>query len=268
MDTGGYLATVGKEYHVVQNRDLFAILDPLIQQGLVDIEVMGAIRGGSQVWGLCRVKQLPQEVVDRLAMTGDVLRTYIMAFGSHDTTSCLELSNTNVRTVCANTCDLSRLRFPGVKIPHRANALARLEEAARTLWGNLQVSMLEQAKDAATLRRFAPLSKEQFSIAVLDEIAPAPDAIKKEEYLNWSTYQRARDIVADKRATVRRLWTYGQGHLGDYSAWEAYNGAVEALDHHDRQFRSRDRISSMLNGPIFQAKRNIRTNLLRLAEAA
>jgi hypothetical protein len=68
-----------------------------------------------------------------------------------------------------------------------------------------------------------------------------------------------------KANEITRLWTEGDGHIGDHSAWEALNGAVQALDHDRDLFPTRAgsyRTASLLDGILAQTKQRVTENLV------
>ena len=60
----------------------------------------------------------------------------------------------------------------------------------------------------------------------------------------------------------------GDGHIGDYTSWEAYNAVVQSLDHDEELWPSWDsRAASLFNGPLAQAKRGVLNRLFEEAVA-
>ena len=73
-----------------------------------------------------------------------------------------------------------------------------------------------------------------------------------------------------KRAEVRRLWAGGKGHTGEPTAWFAYNGAAEALDHNRELWPTRAgswRTASLLDGELGRMKNRVLDGLVRFATA-
>jgi len=73
-----------------------------------------------------------------------------------------------------------------------------------------------------------------------------------------------------KEAEVTRLWRHGAGHTGEPSAWYAYNGVVEAIDHNGELFPTRGgvyRTASLLDGTLRDLKAQVFDNLLTFADA-
>jgi hypothetical protein len=67
-----------------------------------------------------------------------------------------------------------------------------------------------------------------------------------------------------RRVELRRLWTAGEGHVGDHSAWEPYNALVQAVDHSETLFPVRgERTRSLLDGHLGLLKRDCKLRLLR-----
>jgi hypothetical protein len=73
-----------------------------------------------------------------------------------------------------------------------------------------------------------------------------------------------------RRSQVTWLWDNGLGHRGDRSAWEAYNGLVEAVDHDDTLFPSRSgvfRLGALMDGQLRKKKDAALNGLRTFAEA-
>ena len=106
------------------------------------------------------------------------------------------------------------------------------------------------------LMRETILTVDAFERSVLDVLAPLPEEDAK-------GFVKERAI--DKRVAVAGMWERGKGHGGDHSAWEAYNGAVEVLDHDDDLFPLRgksSKLESMKDGRIASLKADVLDSVL------
>ena len=71
-----------------------------------------------------------------------------------------------------------------------------------------------------------------------------------------------------RQVRLASLWRSGAGHTGDDSAWEAYNGAVEAIDHDSELWPTRSdahRTWSLLDGELRAAKERVFGKLMKAA---
>lgn len=113
------------------------------------------------------------------------------------------------------------------------------------------------------------LQEESFDRMVLDVVAPDP-----RKHPQFNPEAKLAELVVEratkKRAEVRRLWTDGKGHTGNRSAWEAYNAAVEALDHNRELWPTRAgswRTASLLDGQLAEMKNRVLDGLVEFATA-
>jgi phage/plasmid-like protein (TIGR03299 family) len=97
-DTMAIIAVVKDSYEIIQNAQIWDILDALLDQPDVQYETGGTLRGGAQVWALARFKE-------PLHVSGDDsdIRTFLNVSTTHDGTGAAKAFPTNIRTVCENT---------------------------------------------------------------------------------------------------------------------------------------------------------------------
>lgn len=91
------LGSVGPNTEVVQNREAFGILEPLVHEYGFTIETAGALYNGSQVWLLVKAPKSIEPV------KGDTTDAYLLLRHAHDNTHTLEGIPTLIRVVCKNT---------------------------------------------------------------------------------------------------------------------------------------------------------------------
>jgi phage/plasmid-like protein (TIGR03299 family) len=279
-DTGAELGAVGTGYHAIQNRDAFAVLTPLLDAGVATLETGGTLRGGADVWlqakfDLAKFGPIAQRVL------GDEVEPFALIANNHNGRRGCLLSLTPIRVVCANTLGMSEnmsgagnaAEHDGGKaiiVRHTENHGERLVTAAEKLFHSV-VARYETIARHYEAMKARYLTNAEFAAAVLDVIAPDPRAVR-----TWNPEAKLADVVVRrceaKRATLTRLWTDGTGHAGDFSAWEAYNAAVEAIDHDvDGLFPLRGgvyRTASLLDGTYATMKAGVLhkvTKLLALA---
>lgn len=119
---------VGSDYTVLQNSQCFELVDEILQSGTAAIESAGAIDGGRKVF-IC-LKYTTPIVVG----SSDEVSQYVLIATSHDAKLSITALPTNIRVVCNNTLTAALRNAQGaVKIRHSANAMTRLEEAAKVL---------------------------------------------------------------------------------------------------------------------------------------
>jgi hypothetical protein len=81
-------------------------------------------------------------------------------------------------------------------------------------------------------------------------------------------FERALETARVRRSALERAWESGSGHVGDRSAWEAFNGAVEVLDHDEQSFRTNgSRLTALLDGTLGRRKEAVREAVLALVRS-
>lgn len=154
------LAGVGKGYTVVQNREAFAMLDNVVQDGSAKYHTAGSLARGRKVWILARM----QHVLEVKGMTEELHELFLLGSNNHDGTGSLRYDITPVRVVCENTHNLAlRGALRTWSTRHTTNVHKRAKEARDALGlvtkyeARLQATieaMLRQKLDRAEYGRF------------------------------------------------------------------------------------------------------------------
>ena len=249
----------------MQNRDAFQPIRPLVDAGVLELETGGALREGADAWILGRfnVERFGPVVREVFA---DQIVPYILVANNHNGRRKARIAQTPIRVVCANTLDMvdqdiGRGIGRSVAVRHVQGAERRMVEAAEKLLG----AIIERYETLATQYRIlknVTLTPAEFDTLVLDPVAPDPRTNP-----DWTpstpSAEAALERALGKRYEIRRLWTDGDGHTGDSSAWEAYNGLVQAVDHGTGLFPVRfERTRSLLDGRLRDLKRTCKHRLL------
>lgn len=264
-DRGRELGVVGKDYKVVQNRDAFGILEPLIDERLALIETGGVLRDGADAWLLVRwnLEQFPAIVREQFT---DEVVPFSLVVTNHIGRKGVVLRNTPIRVVCRNTLSASEGTGKELSIRHSKNANVRLVDAAHKMWGTM-VERTERLAEAFSLLKARRLDDVLFEELVIKATVQDPRLSPK-----WDrTSPRAEASIRQYEYVtnrIRKLWTAGQGHTGNKSAWEAYNGLVEVMDHDTDAFRAHtaeSRLASLTDGTLARTKQRVFDNLLGVA---
>jgi len=288
-DTGTELGVVDDVWHPLQNRDAFEPLRAALDEGLASIETGGVLRDGKEVWILVRfdrehvlrtARDLPgggkRPAFRRLEDTlerepGGGILPYGLFYNDHSGSRDARVKQTAVRVVCANTLETSLRRRGGfsVEIPHHSSVRQAYAEAVRNLFRGLAEGCQELADHREVLKK-SVLSEEAFSKLVLEVAVPfgyLERMQEKQKYPQMSAaVERLLRPLKAKRTEIRRLWEGGAGHQGDRSAWEAYNGLVQWLDHSASASREEDRIESLMTGRLSDTKRRVFARLVAHAK--
>ena len=267
-DTNAVLGMVRGRYTPLQNRDAFAILQPLIDNGHAMWETGGALRGGQDVWGLVKFDLTDAAVRDVYEALG--LQSYGTIINNHAGLRQVTLLNTDVRIVCRNTLNASLRGTKAnatISVRHTKTVEAKVVAAAEELWGDIIERSRVLASQYKALKR-TYLDEAMFRQLVLDTAVPLKDEPRGSTDRSKKIHETKQDALNDRRIKISAYWTDGKGHTGDQSAWEAYNGLVEAIDHDRTAFPTRREsiIEAQLYGGWGEIKTKVMTKLLAHAK--
>jgi len=114
-DNDAPLAIVGKNYKVVQPREVLEFFRSTTEKAGFQIETAGALFGGAKYWALARTD-------NEVRISGnDVVRGYLLLATSCDGSMSTIASYVSVRVVCNNTLKLAAGSRPNVRVSHRSN---------------------------------------------------------------------------------------------------------------------------------------------------
>jgi phage/plasmid-like protein (TIGR03299 family) len=264
-DRGTTLGVVGGRYRIVTNREAMGLVDVLVNENLAVIETAGALREGADAWMAIRFTGERIEAAGENG--GDTIRYYGLVRTNHNGRASVQIATTPIRVVCANTLAMAlNDRETSVhNIVHGTGAKGRVLAAAQAVWGRAATDAEQMAQAFETLRR-KYISEAQFAAAVLDEIAPLPEAPKDDATSrSRAIHETNRTKAEEERMIVQRLWVSGTGQNGALTAWDALNAATEATDHFGTMGTRGERLTSLLpTGRVAKAKARVFTNLLAL----
>lgn len=214
------LGVVGQRYVPLQNEDLFAFGDNILDGG-GRWETAGSIKGGRVVFGSLA---LEREVVLDPTGVNDVVKTYLLINTSHDGSIAIQASITPVRVVCANTLNLAlntTKKKGGVKqsfkIRHTQTAEGKIAIARQAL-GMADFYMDEFSKLANGLYEKS-VNAKQFNDIILAAY-PKPEKDTKGAIKKWET----------KVDTINDLYTGEFNGMIAGTGWGALNALTERLD--------------------------------------
>lgn len=149
-DSGKIISVVKDSYEIIQNEQVWDILDAIVAKPEVKYETAGVLKGGAVIWALARLDEPVQ-------IKGDNARIYpfVNVSSSHDGSGSCKAFTTSIRTVCWNTMSAgeSEAQQTGLsyRFRHTKNVQDRIEFARASLGlarENLS-SFFEMASDLA-----------------------------------------------------------------------------------------------------------------------
>ena len=212
------LGVVGERYVPLQNEELFAFGDNILDGG-GRWETAGSIRGGRVVFGSLA---LERETILDPSGVADKVKTYLLINTSHDGSIAIQASITPVRVVCANTLNLALGRKgkapkQSFKIRHTQSAEGKIAVAREAL------GLANKYMDEFDIMANAMIQKEitaaQFNDIILAAY-PKPEKDTKGAIKKW---ENKVDVIND-------IYTGQFNGMIANTAWGALNALTERLD--------------------------------------
>lgn len=215
------LAVVGKRYGVVQNEDVAAFGDHIIDISGGRWETMGSLDSGRRFFGSLAFDDSivldPQGVADEI-------RKYLVVASSHDGTMPVTALMTDIRVVCANTLGVALRKHSGkFVVRHVGEAKGRVEDARKAL--GLSVAYQSEFEDEARRLIETSVTMDEFQ-AIMTSIWPEPEDVKGA----LTRWQNKIDL-----STAIYLGTADQGDTNSMisgTAWGVVNALTERLDYY------------------------------------
>jgi len=248
-DNNAVLGVVGKDYHIVQNRDAFAFFDAIVGGGEgILYETAGALGNGERIFITAK---LPGYI--RVGNGDDVTEKYLFLTTSHDGSGSITAAFTPVRIVCQNTLNASLKSMTNVvRIKHTSGAKQRLEDA-HTVMGlaNTLSSQLENI-----FNNWATIRVKDNEVKKLIQLALCPnketyDLLKKgaEDELSTTFKNIVEDAFAYAMVNDTQQMETTKGTL--FGAYNAVTGYYQNV----RNFKdSEAKLQSIVMGGTSQAK--------------
>jgi phage/plasmid-like protein (TIGR03299 family) len=260
------LAVVGGRYKVVQNEDLFAFGDTLLDGG-GQWETAGSIRNGRVVFGSLL---LPTDIVIGKGSAEDRVQTYLLVTTSHDGTVGVQAATTPVRVVCQNTLNMAlRGVKQSFKMRHTTKIDGRVAQAREAL--DLSFAYADAfAAEAEALFQTEVTNRDFHNI--ISSLYPKPEDEKKAAVTRWENKVNLLGdlfVGAADAGGVEGAPVTGANITG--TAWGALNALTERLDwYRTPREGNADNVAEAASGfsPIVNAeKERIRKAVLTFAQS-
>lgn len=196
-DNNAVLGVVGKDYHIVQNREAFNFFDAIVGGGDgILYETAGALGNGERIFITAK---LPDYI--RVGNGDDVTEKYIFLTTSHDGSGSITAAFTPIRIVCQNTLNASLRNMSNVvRIKHTSGAKQRLENAHKVM--GLANTLSKQLE--GIFNNWANVKVTDREVRKLIELALCPN----KETLNHLTKGNYDDISTVFKNTVDDAFAY------------------------------------------------------------
>lgn len=215
-DTDEYLGTVGSNYQIVQNDELFRMPEQLVKSGL-DIKFAGAgeFDGGESVY----VKYKLPYTID-VAKIGDIVDTFLMIKTKHDGRGSVITKLYLERLVCTNGLTTKEGQMVSY-VRHSASAQEKLEEIKKVI--------LRSGQDVEVFGNLAnTLAKVNLTMddtrTMLEKVYYVDDTHNL--YTNTQRQDKARAVLAIFEANDNDEFKKQRG-----TAWAFFNAFTNYTDH-------------------------------------
>lgn len=240
------LGTVSGRYKIVQNREAFAFLDGLLQDGVMKYESAGALRGGCIVWLLARMPS-SDEIAE-----GDITNRYVLFSTSHDGSASIHAVPTSVRVVCANTLRVATASDVGIR--HTGDVTGKLEIARQYLsqFDQKFTAFRDHARVLAT-RQFSRDQAHEYLAGLFPEVKEPG---------------RARSIRDRKVAQIRKNYQSPRQQMPSIKGtwWALLNSVTELIDHGGTyRGKGRDRAENRMLSTVDGAGADLKVKAYKLA---
>ena len=239
------LSVVGKRYKTVQNEDLFAFADNVLDSNSAKWESAGSLKKGKIVFGSLSI---PKEIVLDPQGVNDKTKLYLIVWTSHDGSVAVQAAITPVRVVCQNTLNLAmRNAKQSFKIRHTQTAEGRIVQARQAL--GLTFAYADEFEKQANELFKQSITDKQFS-DLIRSIYPKPEEATKAALTKWENKVVVIDDLYHNSPTNATI----KG-----TAWGAFNALTERLDYYrSSKTGSNDSLMAAASGfdPVITAEKN------------
>jgi len=237
------LGVVGARYKVLQNEDLFAFGDALLDGGRW--ETAGSIKNGTVVFGSLALQH--ETVLDPNGVS-DKIDNYLLVHTSHDGSVAVQASVTPVRVVCQNTLNIAMSKVKqSYKIRHTETVTGRVQAAREAL--GLAKQYLDEFDILAQSLIETTITDQQF-FDLIRAVYPKPEKdASKVAGTKWE----------NKVDTINSIYTGPTNYMIAGTAWGAVNALTERLDwYRSGRNGSNDSIMAAASGfdPATNAEKN------------
>ena len=211
------LGVVGERYNVLQNEDLFAFGDAILDGARW--ETAGSIKSGTVVFGSLA---LDREIVLDPTGATDKVNTYLLVHTSHDGSLAIQASITPVRVVCQNTLNMAvgprgRGAKQSFRIRHTSTVQGKVAAAREAL--GLAHKYLDEFDVLAQSMIEQTINDEKF-FDIVTAVYPKPEQDAKGSLTKWTNKIDTLFDIYNGETCVNVKGT----------AWGAYNALTERLD--------------------------------------
>ncbi|MBB4804561.1 phage/plasmid-like protein (TIGR03299 family) [Flavobacterium nitrogenifigens] len=246
-DTDTVLGVVGKDYHIVQNRDAFSFFDSIVGGDGILYETAGALGSGERIFITAKLPDYIRVGKD------DLIEKYLFLTTSHDGSGSITAAFTPIRIVCANTLNAAmQSKTNTVRIRHTSNAKDRLEQAHKVMGISDQLGT--NLEEVFNYWSKTSISDREVKKLIQHAMAPSREVLKKLQE------GKSAELSAVFNNMVENAFEYAMSHPSQQTettkgtVFGAYN-AVTGYFQNVRKYKNDEaKLSSILMGGTAQLR--------------
>ena len=228
-DTGDYLSTVSKQYHLHTIEQVTLAAARVVEQGGYQMATVGSLRDGKEVW-------FQAKTGDDVNIAGEQFSRYVLLGTSYDKTTVSHSGCTDVAVVCNNTLQMAIRNSRNVfRLSHRHD----FDEAY--LIGSLEKLGEQQKRNAEIIEELAATTisessrREYFNevVTLLTPTTPPWKDSSKTERVDSESW--AREFFRAQADAIESSYQYGPGgvrHANRVASRDGtLHGATQAVYH-------------------------------------
>ena len=230
-DTMEVIGVTGTSYNVFQNSALRGMIEPAIEEGLLEIENIGVIKNGAKVF-------IQAKMSSNFTVAGEETKAMISLLNAHDGTASLAAGVTHERIICSNTF---------------ASAMTDMDSRLRH--GR---DIYNKAQDITAVLSFIDegMKKYQQAVEVLSSTWLNDNLM---DHIIAGAYNKPVESVRAAN-NIREFARSGIGNEGK-TLWDAVNGVTQYLTHESQKDDTKRFLSTNFGRNAQVARRAMNTAL-------
>ena len=230
-DTMEVIGVTGTSYNVFQNSALRGMIEPAIEEGLLEIENIGVIKNGAKVF-------IQAKMSSNFTVAGEETKAMISLLNAHDGTASLAAGVTTERVICSNTF---------------ASAMTDMDSRLRH-----GKDIYTKAQDISAILTFIDEGMKKYQQAV-EAIANVKATEADVDTIIGGAYNK--DVSSVRAANnIRQFFRSGIGNEGK-TLWDAVNGVTQYLTHESQKDESKRFLSTNFGRNSVVARKAMNTAL-------
>ena len=201
-DTDEVIGITGKDYSVFQNSALKAYIEPLVEEGVLEITNIGTLKNGGRVY-------IQAQMTESYQIAGEEHKGRLTLLNSHDGSSALAAGVTDHRVVCSNTFAMA-LQDMSTRLRH-----------TRTIYN--------EAERLTEIVYFINKHMYDFQV-VAEQLATTYSNDTLLRHVIEGAYRKPIENVRASNKIVQ-FYRTGMGNEGR-TLWDAVNAVTEYTTHH------------------------------------